>query len=108
MKRFISQHVASGSRFVNGNVVIRITKIFIPSRTNDEPLRAAPPTADNLQPFDPNGTYVIEAYLRAEDGISNTLREKAIAELLAFVKSVDGSIDLRMTNRLALDTAVKG
>lgn len=106
-RRFVSQHVTSGSRFVNGNVVILITRVLIPKEAAENPLTSSAPDVKNLQLYDPSGAYIVEAYLRAEDGTKMELREKATAELLSFAKSLEGAIDLHVPNRLALDSAVK-
>ena len=71
-------------------------------------MEASAPQKEDLEPVDASGAYVVEAYVAADDGTSTELREKGVAELLKFAKDVDGAIDFRVPNRLALDTVVKG
>jgi hypothetical protein len=46
--------------------------------------------------------------VRMEDRKNTKIAEQAIAELLQFQNAVEGVIDLRVPQRLALDTRVKG
>lgn len=68
---------------------------------------STPPSKQGLEPLDKSGTWIVEACVRTEDGPSPTLRDKATDELLKLAKELEGAIDLRPVNRLALDTAVK-
>lgn len=72
------------------------------------PVDAPAPDRKDLEVVDRSGSYVIEAYVHTEDGPSPALREKATEELLKFARTLEGAIDLRAINRLALDTVVKG
>ncbi|KAK3686343.1 hypothetical protein LTR37_019933 [Vermiconidia calcicola] len=97
--KLASEHSVSGHRFISGNVIIRIFRIYIKTPVEFEiPLRL----------LDPSGTYIVEALIRTEDGSSSALRDKAMEELLAFAETVKGAIDLRVPDRLALDPRVKG
>ena len=109
IQRFVNGYVTTGARFVYGNVVIRMTRIYISVPTESEHfLASAPPSRENLKLLDPSGTYLVEATVRAEDNSSSTIREKAMEELLGFAKTIEGAIDFHVPDRLALETKVKG
>ena len=73
-----------------------------------EPLDAPNLPLSDLRPVDPSGSYLFEACVRVEDGRDSKLTEQAINELLAFKRQLEGAVDLRVPDRLALDTRVKG
>ncbi|KAK3071340.1 hypothetical protein LTR53_008808 [Teratosphaeriaceae sp. CCFEE 6253] len=109
--KYINQYLATpGHRYVHNNVVIRIGRILsVPEGTGAlEALDAPIPTLTDCKPLDPSGTYYLEACVRVEDGTNSKLVEQATAELMAFKKQVEGAIDLRVPERLSLDTRVKG
>ena len=97
----------TGSQFVHGNVVLRITRIFSIAQLPLE-VPVNPPAAEDLDLLDRSGTYLVEAFVRTEDGSSSTIRDKATKELLDFAETVKGAIDFRVPDRLALDPRVKG
>jgi mediator of RNA polymerase II transcription subunit 18 len=49
----------------------------------------------------------VEVSVRVEDRKNTKIAELAVAELMGFRRSVEGVIDLRVPDRLALDTRVK-
>lgn len=100
--------MVSGIRFVHGNVIIRVARLFTVLDAEDDPIDATPPRIiNNEQLLDPSGTYVLEVSIRAEDDTSSNHISEALRELTDFGKSVDGAIDLLVVDRLALDTRVK-
>lgn len=100
-----------GSRFVNGNVIIRVVRILklVDQADVPNPLDSTmtTPTKDTLEMVDKSGTWLIEVLIRTEDGPSPSLKEKASNELLKFAGTLEGAIDLRPANRLSLDMTVK-
>ncbi|KAK0260903.1 hypothetical protein B0A54_01286 [Friedmanniomyces endolithicus] len=109
--KYINQYLASpGHRFVHYNIVVRISRILsVPEGTGAlEPLDAPTPVLSDCKPIDPSGTYHFEACVRVEDGGNSKIVEQATAELMAFKKQVEGAVDLRVPERLAFDTRVKG
>lgn len=102
-------YVTTGTRFVSNNVIICVTRIYVYAQAESgDPLTSDPPSGENLKLLDPSGTYLVEAIVRAEENSSSTVRDKAIEELLGFAKTMEGAIDLRVPDRLALETKVKG
>ena len=108
-QKYVNQYLLDGHRCIHGNVVISMTKILmVPEGTGAlEPLDAPLPVLDECKMLDPSGSYLLEACVRAEDGNNSKLMEQARDELLAFRKHMEGAIDLRVPDRLALDTRVK-
>lgn len=109
-RRYVNQFIAPTDRFVNNNVVVRIFNVLsVPEGTGAlEPLDAPTPTLEDCWPVDPSGTYLFEASIRVEDGNNSKLTGQATHELLAFKEQLEGAVDLRVPDRLALDTRVKG
>lgn len=111
MSRYINQYIAPGHRFIhNQAIIIRVTRIqSVPEGTGAlEPLDAPVPNPADCMPVDPSGTFLFEACIRVEDGSNSTLTSKAMDELMAFKKLLDGAVDLKVPERLSLDTRVKG
>ncbi|KAK5107902.1 hypothetical protein LTR62_000562 [Meristemomyces frigidus] len=108
--RYINQYITHpGHRFVQNNLIIRISRILlVPDSTGFlEPLDAPVPTLSDCKAVDPSGAYLFEVMIRVEDGGNTTLVEKAVGELLAFKKQMDGVVELKVPERLSLDTRVK-
>jgi mediator of RNA polymerase II transcription subunit 18 len=108
--RLLGQQYPLGHRFVSGNVVIRIFRVLLPASQQipaDEILDGPPLPVSALEVLDPSGTYVVEVSVRMEDRKNTKIAQQAVAELVGFKQSVEGVIDLRVPDRLALDTRVK-
>ena len=98
-----------GHRFVSNNIVVRIFRILLATELApaDKLLEGPPLTLQDLEVLDRSGTYMVEVSVRVEDRKNTKIAEQAHAELKAFQHNVEGCIDLRMPDRLALDTKVK-
>jgi mediator of RNA polymerase II transcription subunit 18 len=107
--RLLGQQYALGHRFVSGNVVIRIFRVLLTTQQlpANKILEGSPLPVSELNVLDPSGTYVVEVSVRMEDRKNTKIAEQAVAELRVFKQSVEGAIDLRVPDRLALDTRVK-
>jgi mediator of RNA polymerase II transcription subunit 18, fungi type len=106
--KFTRQYYVKGDRFVQGNVVITVTRVCQGDVSSEDPLDRKPMMADELRPVDPSGAYVVEAYVRVEEGSSTALRDQATKELLAFAETLKGAVNLRVPDRLALDPRLRG
>ncbi|KAK5127354.1 hypothetical protein LTR85_006693 [Meristemomyces frigidus] len=108
--RYINQFITSTQRFVHNNVIVRVSRILsVPEGTGAlEPLDAPPLVLADCRPVDPSGSYLFEAYVRVEDGTNSKLTEQAMSELMALKSQLEGAVDLRVPDRLSLDTRVKG
>lgn len=107
--KLLGQQYFLGHRFVSGNVVIRIFRILVTQQgaPADKVLEGPPLPLTELTALDPSGTYMVEVSLRIEDRKNTKIAEQAIAEFAGFRKSVEGVIDLRVPDRLAMDTRVR-
>ncbi|KAM0715651.1 hypothetical protein Q7P37_009149 [Cladosporium fusiforme] len=107
--RLVGQHYVLGHRFVKGNVIVRIFRVLVTQQqlSADKILEGPPLALSELQVLDPSGTYMVEVSVRMEDRKNTTIAGQAIAELESFKKNVEGVIDLRVPDRLALDTRVR-
>jgi mediator of RNA polymerase II transcription subunit 18 len=109
MYRFLGQQYFLGHRFVIGNVIVRIFRVLVTHQLlpADKVLEGLPLPLSDLQLLDPSNTYMVEVSVRMKDRKNTKIAEQAIAELQSFQNAVDGVIDLRVPQRLALDTRVK-
>ncbi|KAK5746467.1 hypothetical protein LTR17_000847 [Elasticomyces elasticus] len=107
---YINQFLAQPAhRFIHGNIIIRVSRLLsVPEGTGAlEPLDAPVPALEDCKPVDPSGSFMFEAVVRVEDGGNSKLVEMATKELLGFKKMVEGVVDLRVPERLSLDSRVK-
>lgn len=108
--KFVSSYSSSGTRFVLHNIIIYMTRLHtavLPPSEGQDPLDAAPPKLENANLLDPSGAWLMEICVRAEDGGNSGLREKAVKELEGFRRELEGAVDLRVPDRLALDPRVR-
>ncbi|KAK4549779.1 hypothetical protein LTR36_005080 [Oleoguttula mirabilis] len=108
--KYTNQFITPMERFVHNNVVIRVSRVLsVPEGTGAlEPLDAPTPVLADCRPVDPSGSYLFEACVRVEDGTNSKLTEQAMSELQALKNQLEGAVDLRVPDRLSLDTRVKG
>lgn len=103
----MSSFIRTGTRFVNGNVVIQIFRIYKIDKTSTGTSLDELSSTEQGKLLDPSGAYVIKAFVRTEDGVDSSVRDRAREELLRFAETVKGAIDLYAPDRLALDPRVK-
>jgi len=92
--------------------VIRLFRLLVPKIPDhsidlENPTAAPLATLEDLDYVDPSDAFVLEALIRTIDNPSPALRERATEELLKLAKLLEGAVDLRVVERLALDTEVK-
>ena len=62
------------------------------------------PDINVLRQLDESGGYLLQASVRVQDGSKPEMMNKGQSELLGFKESMKGSVDLRVVDRLSLDT----
>lgn len=65
------------------------------------------PALDSLSPLDVSGAFVLEACVRIDDRTKPNLVSTASDELGAFRDLMKGSVDMKVPERLSLDTRVR-
>lgn len=107
--RLLGQQYFLGHRFVIGNVIVRVFRVLLTQQQLSayKVLEGPPLPLSDLQLLDPSDTYMVEVSVRMEDRKNTKIADQAYAELLTFQRTVEGVIDLRVPQRLALDTRVK-
>lgn len=89
------------------NLVLTLFRIL---RASDAPQQSplnALPTLESLNPLDVSGAFVLEACVRIDDRTKPNLVSTASDELAAFRDLMKGSVDMKVPERLSLDTRVR-
>lgn len=105
--RFVNEFFIEGHRFVHKNMVLTLFRLL---RAGDMPQQnplTALPTLESLKPLDVSGAFVLEACVRIDDRTKPNLVSTASDELGAFRDLMKGSIDMKVPERLSLDTRVR-
>ena len=107
--KYTTQYASSGTRFVHQNIVIYLNRLYTasPPPPGIPPLDSPPPTLENGNLLDPSGAWLVEVCVRVEDGGNAGLRDKAVKQLEGFQKELEGAVDLRVPDRLAMDPRVR-
>jgi mediator of RNA polymerase II transcription subunit 18 len=109
--KYAYQYVLRGHRFIHGNIIVRLYRFYYsPKKASglEKPIDDAPPsTMDDLSPIDLSGAWIVDATVRVEDSANAELTEQAKRELERFRGAMNGAVDFRAPDRLALDTRVR-
>ncbi|KAK6008096.1 hypothetical protein QM012_004910 [Aureobasidium pullulans] len=104
---FVSEFFIEGHRFVHKNTVLTLFRLLRASDVPQESPLTALPTLDSLKPLDTSGAFVLEACVRIDDRTKPNLVSTASDELAAFRDLMKGSVDMKVPERLSLDTRVR-
>lgn len=104
--RYVTEYIVEGHRLIHENVIMFLHRIL---RYPEEPTpgsnaRTSTPDLDILRPLDESGSYLLQASVRVEDGSKPNNLNRGQSELLRFKDMMKGSVDLRVVDRLSLDT----
>ncbi|MCJ1398316.1 Mediator of RNA polymerase II transcription subunit 18 [Xylographa trunciseda] len=111
---YVSEYLVRGHQLIHNNIILSLQRPFtvppesgIKSETGLPP-RPSPmkilPSLWKLKPFDPRGTFLLQASIRVQDGTKPESMALAIAELTSFRDLMKGIVDMEVGDRLALDT----
>ncbi|KAI5202310.1 hypothetical protein E4T39_04816 [Aureobasidium subglaciale] len=93
--------------FVYKNMVLTLFRLL---RASDVPQQAPLPmlpSLESLKPLDTSGTFLLEACIRIDDRTKPNLVAAASDEMNAFRDLMKGSVDMKVPERLSLDTRVR-
>jgi mediator of RNA polymerase II transcription subunit 18 len=79
----------------------------LPSQHDTTSINTPLPPFASLVPLDPGGGYLLQAMVRLSDGTNPKIVKLGTDALDAFRLRVKGVIDMKVPERLALDTRVK-
>ena len=102
-------YVLEGHQYIHENVVLFLHRVLLnpdlhpPSKAPRQTL----PKFEDFSPLDPSGAYILQASVRLMDNPGPDIVNRGQAELLKFQNDIKGVVDLKLTDRLALDTRVK-
>jgi len=112
--RFVNELIEEGFRFVNGNVVIYLTRYLTipPEAQATEPdgkpkINRSLPPYESLIPFDGDNKWVMMAKLEVSNGNDPELMRRGTEELLAVKADFQELFDLQARDRLIFDTRVR-
>jgi mediator of RNA polymerase II transcription subunit 18, fungi type len=92
---------------LNNTILFLYRILLYPTANSDSSLRTSLPSFGELKPLDPSGAYILEAKLRLSDGSNASLVSVGQQELERFQHRMKGVVELKVPDRLALDTRVK-
>jgi len=99
--------MVEGHRFVLNNIVLFLHRILHWQKPVDPPSINTPVrSSENLKPLDPSGGYILEAKIRLSDS-NPVLLKIGEEQLLGLRTRLIGVVDMKVPERLALDTRVK-
>jgi mediator of RNA polymerase II transcription subunit 18 len=101
--------MVEGHRFVLNNTVIFLHRILHWQKPIDPPSINTPVSigsSDNLKPLDPSGGYIVEAKIRLSDS-NPALIKTGEDQLMGLRNRLNGVVEMKVPERLALDTRVK-
>ena len=103
---YVTEYVLQGHRLIYGNIILllhQILRYHDDTEPRNEP-RSTMPGIDALHPLDGSSSYLLQAAVRVQDGSKPNVVTQGQNELLRLKEMMKGSIDLRVVDRLSLDT----
>ncbi|PNS19542.1 hypothetical protein CAC42_7386 [Sphaceloma murrayae] len=106
--RFISEYYTEGHRLIHRDVILHLHRVLVARPLPDaDTMRRTLPSLDDLVLMDASGAFLLEARVRIEDRTKPALVAVATERLLSVRKELKGAVELRMPERLSMDTRVK-
>ena len=93
--------------FVHGNVRIKLYRVLLFPYDQLEPLHESLPPRDKMENGDPTGSWCLKAYALVTDGNNQHYRNLGLEELENFRIDMAGIVNLKIPERLSMDTRVK-
>ena len=106
----MTQFLQSGHSFTHHNTALTLTRtLLMPEAVAAQPrLRSSTlPDASEFKPLDTSGAFTLQAAVTVLDASKPEVVSRATSELLQFKETMKGVVDMRVVERLALDTRVK-
>ncbi len=109
LSRFIREIIQEGYRFVHEDVVFEMSRYLQLPRDGVEALgiRSHLPPYESLIPFDPESKWMLTASVIISDKDDPEQMKKGSAKLMFCKSELEGVFDLKVLDRLTLDTRVK-
>lgn len=104
---FVNEYLIEGHRFVHKNVVLALFRLLRVSEVPETAPVNVLPALESLRPLDPSGAFVLEACVRIDDRTKPNLVSAASDELNVFRDMMRNSVEMKVPERLALDTRVR-
>ncbi|KAF2220126.1 mediator complex, subunit Med18 [Elsinoe ampelina] len=106
--RFVNEYFTEGHRFVYRDVVLHLHRVLVTKTSSPgEGMSMTQPALEDLGLLDASGAFVLEATVRVEDRSKPALVQGAMEQLLALRNELKGAIELRVPERLSMDTRVR-
>lgn len=116
---YSSEYMLEGHRIIHNNIILLLYRLLRPPKegmdgfntsaggTENESMLNSMPDHGSWAPFDPSGSYILQASIRVQDGSKPESITLGITELQAFKEMMKGVVDLEVGDRLAMDTRVR-
>ncbi|KAG8624254.1 hypothetical protein KVT40_007321 [Elsinoe batatas] len=106
--RFVNEYLTEGHRFVYRDVVLHLHRVLVTKTSSPgDGMSTTLPALEDLALLDASGAFVLEATVRVEDRSKPALVQGAMEQLLALRNELKGAIELRVPERLSMDTRVR-
>ncbi|KAF4553299.1 Med18-like protein [Elsinoe fawcettii] len=107
--RFVNEYFTEGFRFVYRDTVLHLYRVLVAQpEEGNMGMRKKLPALEEMTLLDGSGAFVLEATVRVEDRSKPALVQTATEQLLALRNELKGAIDLRVPERLSMDTRLRG
>jgi len=107
--QILHEYYVEGQRFTCRDIAISIYRHLLPQKPDEGAAEVKDDMVklDDMKLLDPSGAFVVEATVRIDDRTKPALVQTATEELNWFRSEMKGSIDMRVPERLSLDTRVR-
>jgi len=105
----VGDYYIEGQRLTCRDLAISLYRHILPDQADDGTTEGKVDVfkLDGMKLLDPSGAFIVEATVRIDDRTKPALVQTATEELNWFRSETKGSIDMRVPERLSLDTRVR-
>ncbi|GAB7344833.1 hypothetical protein MBLNU457_3286t1 [Dothideomycetes sp. NU457] len=105
----VAEYFIEGQRLTCRDIAISLYRHLLPDTGNNGTTEGQSDVfkLDEMKLLDPSGAFIVEATVRIDDRTKPALVQTATEELNWFRSEMKGSIEMRVPERLSLDTRVR-
>ncbi len=104
---YVTEYVLQGHRVVHNNVILSLHRLLRFPPSDEGRPRSELISLDSLGLLDDSGAYMLQASIRLHDGGNPEIIALGVKELNALKAELKGVVELKLVDRLSLDTRAK-